>query len=79
MASNVPLVLELFVARDQIPESLSILTYMEEEDVEDYFEEEWDEQDAASLRALAECISMEATYSVRDSSSVLGVCATSNP
>ncbi|KAG3105682.1 hypothetical protein PC122_g737 [Phytophthora cactorum] len=46
MAPKATMALEVFIERNQIPENLSILTYTEEEEVEDYFDADWAEQDA---------------------------------
>ncbi|KAG6954153.1 hypothetical protein JG688_00012497 [Phytophthora aleatoria] len=78
MAPKATMALEVFIERDQIPENLSILTYTEEEEVEDYFDADWAEQDADASPARSGSTSMEAicsSYAVTDSSSVLGVCA----
>ncbi|KAL3656373.1 hypothetical protein V7S43_018747 [Phytophthora oleae] len=82
MAPNATQVLEIFIEREHFPENVSILTYMEEEEVQDYFDTEWDEQDAAAIAVAASCSrrsSVEAICSsctVGDASSVLGVCTT---
>ncbi|KAG7391603.1 hypothetical protein PHYPSEUDO_004105 [Phytophthora pseudosyringae] len=79
MAPNATQALEIFIERDQIPENLSILTYTEEEEAQDYFDAEWDKQDAAAATSRSRSESVEAIYSlcsVTDSYSVLGACTT---
>lgn len=78
MAPTITQAFEVFIERDQIPENLSILTYTEEEEVQDYFDAEWDEQDV-SVTAPTRSASVEAvwsSYTMSDSSSVLGGCTT---
>ncbi|CAI5705711.1 unnamed protein product [Peronospora effusa] len=70
---------EVFSERDQIHGNLSILTYTEEEEVQDYFDAEWDEQDVDVITPLAPNPSEDATWdscTTSDSSSVLGGCTT---
>ncbi|CAH0482311.1 unnamed protein product [Peronospora belbahrii] len=71
---------EVFSERDQIRGNLSILTCTEEEEVQDYFDAEWNEQDTA-VTLLDPSASKEDVYcwgscATLDSFSVLGVCTT---
>ncbi|CAI5720860.1 unnamed protein product [Peronospora destructor] len=73
---------EVFSERDQIHGNLSILTYTEEEEVQDYFDAEWDEQDVDVITPLAPSASEDTTWGLcatSDSSSVLGGCPTTPP
>ncbi|KUF75727.1 hypothetical protein AM587_10006052 [Phytophthora nicotianae] len=77
MAPKTALTFEFFMEHDQIPENLSILIYTEEEEVEDYFDAEWDEDTAPDSPVFSGKTSIEAIYSscaTTDSSSVLGGC-----
>ncbi|KAK1934123.1 hypothetical protein P3T76_011326 [Phytophthora citrophthora] len=78
MASKTAQALEIFIEREYFHENGSLLTYMEEEEFQDYFDTEWDEQDAAatscSRRSSVEAICSSCT--VEDAFSVLGVCTT---
>ncbi|EGZ24875.1 hypothetical protein PHYSODRAFT_311633 [Phytophthora sojae] len=82
MAPRTTQALEIFTERDHIPENLSILTYTQEEEVHDYFDAEWDEEEviptarsrSASVETIWSSCSTPGTFSV------LGVCATpTNP
>ncbi|KAG1705346.1 hypothetical protein DVH05_004278 [Phytophthora capsici] len=76
MASKTAQALEIFIEREHFHENVSLLTYMEEEELQDYFDTDWDEQNAAasscSRRSSVEAICSSCT--VEDVFSVLGVC-----
>jgi hypothetical protein len=80
MAPTVSQTLAHFSERDQVPESLSILTYTEEEQegVQEYLSDDWGEEDSAEASRTRKS-SIESIWSVCSpplSFSVLGVCTT---
>uniref|UniRef100_M4BY27 Uncharacterized protein n=1 Tax=Hyaloperonospora arabidopsidis (strain Emoy2) TaxID=559515 RepID=M4BY27_HYAAE len=78
MALAVSQALEVFIERDQSRDNLSILMCTEEEEVQDYFDAEWDEQDVdgLSLSPIESVDAMGSSFASSDSSSVLGGCTT---
>ncbi|KAE8976673.1 hypothetical protein PR001_g25353 [Phytophthora rubi] len=78
MAPRTTQALEIFTERDHIRENVSILTYTQEEEVNDYFDAEWDEEDVipTSRSRSASVESIWSSCSTPASFSVLGVCTT---
>ncbi|GMF37944.1 unnamed protein product [Phytophthora lilii] len=77
MAPKVTQALEVFIERDHIPENLSILTCTEEEEVQDYFDAEWDDDEDTTSATRSRSASVEAIWSSCSTfspASVLGVC-----
>ncbi|CAI5736312.1 unnamed protein product [Hyaloperonospora brassicae] len=81
MALTVAQAFEVFSERDRNRENLSILTCTEEEEVLDYFDAGWDEQDVdgLSLSPVESVDAMWSSFVSSDSSSVLGGCTSSAP
>ncbi|KAG6579769.1 uncharacterized protein IUM83_11424 [Phytophthora cinnamomi] len=78
MAPKTTQALEIYTERDHVPENLSILTYTQEEEVHDYFDTDWDEQDVipTSRSRSASVETIWSSCSTPASFSVLGVCTT---
>lgn len=76
MALTVTQAFEVFSERDRNRENLSILMCTEEEEVLDYFDAEWDEQDVdgLSFSPIESVDAMWSSFASSDSSSVLGGC-----